>query len=212
MVKRMIASFHLVHYRRAKLRQSWQGMKLLEGVDRVEAPNAPVAVLTRADIRLSKVPVFWLWTTHPAVTDVREAPGFVAGIAMTERPFVEVATFTLWRTYGDAMNFAYSRRAHQSIVARNDQERIMKAFSAAYFHLYRSAGTWRGQDPASVARRQMEGVGPEQESPSSREGAAQHLISREGAVGAISDAHAPRLIADVRRSSIVKGQKDATTD
>ena len=143
---------------------SWQGMKLLEGLQTVEVPNAPVVVLTRADVRLSKVPVFWLWATYRAVTDVREAPGFVAGVAMTERPFVEVATFTVWRSYDDATNFAYRRQAHQGIIARNDQERIFKAFSAGYFHPYRSAGTWRGQDPASVARRQLELVGPQQES------------------------------------------------
>ena len=143
---------------------SWRGMKLLEGLQPVEVPKAPVVVLTRADVRLLKVPVFWLWATYPAMTDVRQAPRFVAGVAMTERPFVEVATFTVWRSHDDATNFAYRRRAHQGIIARNDQERIMKAFSAAYFHLYRSAGTWRGQDPASVARRQLEVVGPQQES------------------------------------------------
>ena len=83
------------------------------------------------------------------MSDVREAPGFVAGVAMTERPFVDVATFTVWRSLDDAVNFAYQRRAHSDIVARNQRERIMKAFFAGYFHLYRSAGTWRGQNPAS---------------------------------------------------------------
>ena len=142
---------------------SWPGMKLLEGLDPVDATNAPVAVLTRVDIRLSKVPVFWLWATYPAVTDVRKAPGFVAGVAMTELPFVEAATFTIWRSYGDATNFAYSRRAHQEIVERNDQDRIVKAFSVAYFHPYRSVGTWRGQDPVSVARQPLGVVGPSHE-------------------------------------------------
>jgi heme-degrading monooxygenase HmoA len=88
------------------------------------------------------------------VADVRKAPGFIAGIAMTERPFIEVATFTVWQSRDDATNFAYRRRPHQEIVAQNERQRIMKAFSKAYFYPKRSAGTWRGQDPLSVARRE----------------------------------------------------------
>lgn len=143
-----------------RARGNWQGTKLLEGVDSVEAPHAPAALLTRVDIRLSKVPAFWLGATYPAVTDVRKAPGFVAGVAMTELPLVEAATFTIWRSCGDATNFAYSRSAHQEIVARNGRERITKMFSAAYFHPYRSVGTWRGQDPLSLARQPLGAVGP----------------------------------------------------
>jgi hypothetical protein len=150
-----------------RARGSWQGMKLLEQLDPAAVPHTPAAVLTRVEIRLSKVPAFWLGSTFPAVTDVRQAPGFVAGVAMTERPLVEAATFTVWRSYSDAMNFAYSWRAHREIVARNDRDRITKAFSAAYFHPYRSLGTWRGQDPVSEARQPLGVLGPSHE-PASR--------------------------------------------
>jgi hypothetical protein len=81
------------------------------------------------------------------VNDVLEAPGFVAGVAMTERPFVEVATLTVWSSVEDAVSFAYKRQAHTGIIARNREEGIFKAFFAAYFYPYHSAGTWRGQDP-----------------------------------------------------------------
>lgn len=155
-----------------RARGNWQGTKLLEGVDSVEAPHAPAALLTRVDIRLSKVPAFWLGATYPAVTDVRKAPGFVAGVAMTELPLVEAATFTIWRSCGDATNFAYSRSAHQEIVARNGRERITKMFSAAYFHPYRSVGTWRGQDPLSLARQPLGVIGPSHEPDSLSKGAA----------------------------------------
>jgi hypothetical protein len=142
----------------------WQGITLLEGFQPAGIPQAPAVVLTRADVRLSKVPVFWLWATRRAVRDIREAPGFIAGVAMTERPFVEVATFTVWRSYDDATTFAYKRQAHQGIVAQNDRERIMKMFSAGYFHPYRSAGTWCGEDPVSVARRKLEPARSREES------------------------------------------------
>jgi hypothetical protein len=66
---------------------------------------------------------------------------------MTERPFVEVATFTVWNSLESAVSFAFKRHAHKGIIARNREEGIMKAFFAAYFYPYRSAGTWRGKDP-----------------------------------------------------------------
>jgi hypothetical protein len=133
---------------------TWRGENPLEGLDLSEVPKCPVAVLTRADIRLSKLHVFWLWGTHPAVSDVRQASGLVAGLAMTERPLVEAATFTVWRSLDDVINFAYKRTAHQGLIARNQREQVFKAFFATYFFPFQSAGTWRGKDPASVAREQ----------------------------------------------------------
>jgi hypothetical protein len=126
---------------------TWNGLNPLEGCNTADAPRAPVVVLTRGDVRVSKLPAFWLWATRTAVNDVLEAPGFVAGVAMTERPFVEVATFTVWSALEDAVSFAYKRQAHKRIITRNREEGIFKAFFAAYFYPYHSAGTWRGQDP-----------------------------------------------------------------
>ena len=143
---------------------TWPGVKMLEESVSVESPKTPAVVLTRADLRFSKVPVFWLGTTYPAVNDVRSAPGFIDGIAMTERPFIEVATFTVWQSRDDAINFAYRRRPHQEIVTRNERQRIMKAFSTAHFYPKRSAGTWRGQDPLSVARREPDMIAQNGES------------------------------------------------
>jgi hypothetical protein len=129
---------------------TWQGTNPVEQFDTADSPKSPVVVLTRGDVRFSKLAAFWLWGTYAAVTDVRKAPGFISGITMTERPFVEVATFTVWQSLNDAASFAYKRFVHQEIVARNQRERIMKAFFAGYFYPYRSAGTWRGKDPVSI--------------------------------------------------------------
>jgi hypothetical protein len=133
---------------------TWHGENPFEAFDLPEVRTSPVAVFTRADVRISKLHVFWLRGTHSAVSDVRQAPGLVAGLAMTERPLVEVATFTVWRSLHDAMNFAYKRRAHQGLIERNQRDQVFKAFFAAYFFPFRSAGTWRGEDPVSLAREQ----------------------------------------------------------
>ena len=74
---------------------TWQGEKPLGAFDAIGHSNGSVVALTRGDLRLSKLPAFWLSGTKIAVEDVRLAEGFIAGVAMTERPFIEVATLTV---------------------------------------------------------------------------------------------------------------------
>jgi heme-degrading monooxygenase HmoA len=128
---------------------TWHGKNPVEQFDPPDRSNCPVVALTRGDVRLSKLRAFWWSSTYPAISDVLKAPGFISGIAMTERPFMEVATCTVWQSLNDATSFALKRPAHQELIARNQREGIMKAFFSAYFYAYRSAGTWRGNDPVS---------------------------------------------------------------
>ena len=96
------------------------------------------------------MPTFWLSATKIAVADVRRAPGFVAGLAMTERPLLDVSTFTIWRSLDDAVKFAFTRPAHKQLLARDRAERIMSQFFAAYLAPVRSIGTWNGADPLAA--------------------------------------------------------------
>jgi hypothetical protein len=126
---------------------TWEGSNPLGAFDATGLPGEPVVALTRGDVRLARLPAFWFGATKIAVTDVRLAPGFLAGIAMTQRPFLDVSTLTIWKSLDDAVDFAYRRRAHSSLVARNREERIFSAFFFAYFSPSRSSGTWDGRDP-----------------------------------------------------------------
>jgi hypothetical protein len=126
---------------------TWEGINPLGAFDATGLPTAPVVALTRGDVRLVRLPAFWLGGTKIAVTDVRLAPGFLAGIAMTQRPFLDVSTLTVWKSLDDAVAFAYHRRAHAGLVARNRKERIFSAFFSAYFSVSRSSGTWDGRNP-----------------------------------------------------------------
>jgi hypothetical protein len=74
---------------------TWRGSNPIGVIEAQEPSNGPVAMLTRGELRLTKVPAFWLTTTRVAVTDILKVPGFLAGVALVETPFVEVMTFTL---------------------------------------------------------------------------------------------------------------------
>lgn len=137
---------------------TWHGANPLGEIGTHEPSEGPVAMLTRGELHLRKVPTFWLSTTMVAVNDVLEVPGFLAGVALVERPFMEVMTFTLWNSTDDVMEFARNRPAHSGLIERDRTENIFRAFFYAHFKTYRSEGTWHGQDPLTnpkfPARRQ----------------------------------------------------------
>ena len=126
---------------------TWHGSNPLENLDQVQLPSGPVAMLTRGELHLRKVPTFWLETTRVAVTDIRKLPGFLAGVALVELPLVEVMTFTLWDSADSVMNFARRRPAHSSLIERDKHDRIFRAFFYAQFFPSESSGTWYREDP-----------------------------------------------------------------
>ena len=91
------------------------------------------------------------------MNDVLEVPGFLAGIALVERPFMEVMSFTLWTSKDNVMDFARRRPAHSGLIERDRTEHIFRAFHYAHFHPYRSEGTWYGQDPLSYGQGPLSG-------------------------------------------------------
>ncbi len=122
------------------------------GVEPADLPDAPAAVLTRAELCPQKVLTFWLSLTRVAGADIRETPGLLAGVGMVDRPYFEALTFTVWESRDDAMSFAYKRPAHAGITERNRLEKIVASFFSAHFYPYRSEGTWYGRDPLSQPR------------------------------------------------------------
>lgn len=138
-----------VHLRPGRTHGKWRGSDPFKGFEPGEIPEAPAVVLTRAELRIRRVPTFWLSMTQVAVADVQETPGFLAGLAMVERPLVEAMTFTMWKSRNDAMSFAYRRPPHYGLTERNRSEGIVASFLYAHFYPYRSEGTWHGRDPLS---------------------------------------------------------------
>lgn len=80
-------------------------------------PNAPVAVLTRATIRRRHLWRFWKQV--PAVSrDVHDKPGLQYAIGVGELPLMQQATFSLWRSGKEMMDFAYRGDHHKQVIAQ----------------------------------------------------------------------------------------------
>lgn len=106
----------------------------------------PVAVLTRAKIRFSKLNRFWSFVPETSA-ELENAAGKIASIGIGEAPFVRQATFSLWQSEQDVQNFAYKSPIHREVVRLTRAENWYAEDLFARFTPVASEGTWNGRDP-----------------------------------------------------------------
>lgn len=138
------------HVRLAPLgaRGAWSGRRLFAGVTARPAGSVadPIAVLTRATIRPSRLLAFYRSMAAPARRlDAR--PGLLASVGIGEWPVARQATFSLWRSGADIDAYAYGAGAHREVIRRTRAERWYSEELFARFLAFGSQGTWGGADP-----------------------------------------------------------------
>ena len=108
--------------------------------------DSPIAILTRATIRLSRLRAFW--SAVPATSRaLGQATGLLASIGIGEAPIFRQATFSLWRSVGDMEAFAFRTAAHREAMRRTRAENWYREELFARFVPVASEGTWNGRDP-----------------------------------------------------------------
>jgi hypothetical protein len=84
-------------------------------------PTLPIAVLTRATIRLRKMKRFWMHVDGVA-KDLLRQPGFMFSLGVGEVPWKKQATLSIWKDVDSVKNFAYKQRAHADVVKKTRAE------------------------------------------------------------------------------------------
>jgi hypothetical protein len=107
---------------------------------------APVAVLTRASIRLWKTRRFWQFV-EPTSAALAQAGGVRAAIGLGELPVVRQATFSVWESAQAMQQYAYRDARHREVIQLTRRESWYAEELFARFQVLSSEGTLDGQNP-----------------------------------------------------------------
>lgn len=130
----------------------WDGhnpFTLPNGTAATTAPvPAPVAVLTRASIRLRKTLRFWQFV-EPTSAALAQAAGVRAAIGLGELPVVRQATFSVWESAQAMQDYAYKDVRHREVIQLTRREQWYSEELFARFQVLGSSGTLDGRNPLS---------------------------------------------------------------
>ncbi len=125
----------------------WDGQQPFgEGLADKKPPVGPVAVLTRASIRLRRAVRFWQFV-EPTSRALAGAEGLRLAIGLGELPLVRQATFSLWESVAAMQQYAYRDARHREVIQLTRREGWYSEELFARFRVVRSIGTVDGRNP-----------------------------------------------------------------
>ena len=124
----------------------WDGKKVFGELPAASAYEGPIAILTRATIRLSRLRNFWK-NVDPVARQMAFAKGLIASLGIGEVPFIKQATFSIWESKEDMKNFAYQMKTHADVIRKTRNERWYSEDMFVRFKISGSSGTIKGYNP-----------------------------------------------------------------
>jgi hypothetical protein len=125
---------------------TWDGLALGDALParNRSAEDRPIAVLTRATIRLTRLRHFWS-NVPPVSREFFATEGVRLSLGIGEAPLFRQATFSLWESESRMRDFAYRSIAHRDVVSRTRKERWYTEEMFLRFHPMQSIGTFKGR-------------------------------------------------------------------
>jgi hypothetical protein len=120
---------------------SWSGGNPFQP-DYSDTSDGPIAVITRATIKWSKMRTFWSYVPK-SEEGIHENPGLIFTKGIGEWPIRQMATFSLWKSVDDLNAFAYRKSGHIGAIQRT---RKLKWYSEELFSRFRPIeikGDWK---------------------------------------------------------------------
>jgi heme-degrading monooxygenase HmoA len=111
--------------------------------------DGPVAVLTRASIRLRRAWRFWGYV-EPTSRALAEAPGVQLAIGLGELPLVRQATFSVWESAAAMQQYAYRDVRHREVIQLTRREGWYSEELFARFRVLSQRGTVDGKAPLTL--------------------------------------------------------------
>ncbi|WP_216324332.1 hypothetical protein [Deinococcus aestuarii] len=129
-----------------RARGSWGGVSPFGELPPPAEYAGPVAVLTRASIRPSRLLAFWR-AVPDSQRGLHDNPALLASVGVGEVPLLHQATFSLWQGAEGVRAFAYGAGGHRAAIR---QTRALDWYGEELFARFaplRAEGTWGGRDP-----------------------------------------------------------------
>ncbi len=122
-------------------RGSWDGVSLQ--VHTAPPVSGPVAALTRASIKLTKAPAFWVHAP-PSQTALEGVAGCQLAVGLGEAPFFRQATFSIWDGVQEMNAYARTGSHLQAIQAAHQHGYFSESMFARFVPL-KVQGQWMGK-------------------------------------------------------------------
>lgn len=110
--------------------------------------EGPIAILTRATIRLSKLSAFWKNVDAVALQMVG-AKGYITSYGIGEIPWIKQATISFWHSKEDMKNFAYRMHQHADVIKKTRTEKWYSEDMFVRFKIESATGQLLGTNKVS---------------------------------------------------------------
>jgi hypothetical protein len=124
----------------------WSGRELASTIERKKPTDGPIAVLTRATIRLSRLRAFWSQVA-PVSRQFFGSAGLRISLGIGESPFIHQATFSIWDSRSHMQDFAYRTPEHRQVIERTRSENWYREEMFLRFRPLFTHGTLKGVNP-----------------------------------------------------------------
>lgn len=122
---------------------SWGGVFPFAGQEPVSLAGAPVAVLTRAAVRLRRLHRFYRAVPEVDSLLARQA-GVRRSLGAGEWPLARQATFSIWDDLAAVTEFAWQGQAHRQVIRRTRTEDWYGEELFCRFRVLEVEGLWDG--------------------------------------------------------------------
>jgi hypothetical protein len=125
---------------------TWDRKQPFGPLTAVKSCDGPIATLTRATIRFSKLKAFWE-TVDSVAAQVATADGFISSLSIGEIPLIKQATFSVWQSSTAMKTFAYQMQEHVDVIRKTRKDNWYSEELFVRFKPLMTVGTIKGHDP-----------------------------------------------------------------
>ena len=124
----------------------WSGVSPFQTNKNMVAQTGVLAVITRATLHTKQIMKFWQYVPKVGAA-VYTHNGLIFTKGIGELPVVQQATFSVWRSKKDMVDFAYKNPFHTEVIKKTRELGWYKEELFAQFTPFHSEGTWNEVNP-----------------------------------------------------------------